>query len=129
VKANDITPGGRYIIRVAAPAPGAPRLHTTRTVTVIAKPDARTITVEWTEPHCTNLADYQTPGAPHGVAWAMLQGWLRYEPRPVRGTIRVADVLGPAAAPTSTTDLGLAGDPVVGGTAASVEDPASVGVS
>ena len=93
MKTADINPGARYLAQLTIPAgPRTPRMRTTRAVTVVAKPDARTVTVEAPEPVCVNLADF----APEDVTRAMLDGKLRYEQRPCRRDIRAADIIAPA---------------------------------
>lgn len=98
MKASDITPGDRVELAVViTPGPSTPRMKARQHATVVAI-ERSTVTVEVTEPVCTNLDDHAGQ-----VGWAMANGLLHWEHQPVTRTVRAADVVarihGPATAP------------------------------
>ena len=89
MKASEITEGRRYLMAVTIPGAG-PRLRATRAASVIARHGAKVV-VEVREQTCVNRHEI-----PDGeFTRAMLDGELRYELRPVRRSVRAADILGP----------------------------------
>jgi len=90
MKATDITPGHRYSIAVTITAgPRTPKMRATQHATVVAV-ERSTVMVEVTEPVCTNLDQLPDDISP---GYAMANGLLRWEQRPVTRTIRAADVI------------------------------------
>ena len=85
MRASEINEGGRYLLAVTFP--GTPRLRISRVATVVAK-DGATVVVEILEQTCVNLDQI----SPAQVPYAMVMGELRYELRPVRRTVRAADL-------------------------------------
>lgn len=95
MKATDITPGRRYSINVVITAgPSTPRMRATQTATVVTV-ERSNVTVEVTEPVCTNLDQLPDDISP---GYAMANGLLRWEHRPITRTIRAADVIEPVGA-------------------------------
>jgi hypothetical protein len=90
VKATDINPGDRVELAVViTPGPATPRMKTRKAATVVAVERA-TITVEVTEPVCTNLDELPEDVSP---GYAMANGLLRWTQRPVTRQVRAADIV------------------------------------
>jgi hypothetical protein len=92
VKHSEIEPGRTYLLAtVIGAGPRTPRIKAHTRARVIAVDGAQRVTVEVPEPVCVNADEFP----PEQIAWAMVNGKLRYEQRPAKRTVRAADVVAP----------------------------------